>query len=340
MALGERIPSLKLPLGSARDPAEEERLLKLFWNRAELKKELQGLDDELHRLKDKLKQQEAANTRLLEQIERLEQILGNPERSHEAVVHFYLRGLWRTCRGLIEQFVADLRRQQQDRERKMQLLEFQGDQVERMQLAEARLAEATTVAEAERARLAEYVARHASLKGFWHYFRRRDLEVEIEAQRGRVAVADRHLNDMVEVRRTIDKEPWPEFAGLSVESRRAINLAAIAFAQLLCARLTDGSLAAQARSAVNRQVQDARYGTREQCALRVEQVTRGLAAVKSQEGLVAEIRARTDQVKASAAFRSQSDTVPTHDSLPRVSPGSDANVLVEDYWDLQKTLLR
>lgn len=340
MALGERITGLKLPLGNTRDPAEEERLLKLFWNRAELKKELQGLDDELHGLKDKLKQQEAANSRLVEQIERLEQILGNPERSHEAVVHFYLRGLWRTCRGLIEQFVADLRRQQQDRERKLQLLEFQGDQVERMQLAESRLAEAASVAEAERTRLAEYLARHASLKGFWHYFRRRDLEVEIEAQRGRVAVADRHHNDMVEVRRTIDKEPWPEFTGLSVEARRAINLAAIAFAQVLCARLSEGGLASQARAAINRQVQDARYGTREQCAQRVEQVIRGLQAVKAQDSLFAEVRARTDQIKASAAFRSQSDTIPTHDSLPRVSPASDASVLVEDYWDLQKTLLR
>lgn len=341
MALGEKLPSLKLPLAGGRDSAEEERLLKLFWNRAELKKELQGLDDELHQLKDRLKQQEAANARLLEQLDRLEQLLGNPERSHEAVVHFHLRGLWRACRGQIEQFVGDLRRQQQDRERKKQLAEFQQDRQERLELSDARLAEATATAQMERTRLDESRARLAALSGFWNYFRRRDLEVEIEAQRGRAAEADRHVDDMLESRRTLEKEPWPEFVGLSLEGRRAINVAAIAYAQLLYARLAGGGLAAQCRMAVNRNVQDARYGTREQCAERVAEVARGLAAVRSQDGVAAEIRARAEQIKGVGAWRSATDSVPSPESLPKAVPGGqDANVLVDDYWDLQKVLLR
>lgn len=340
MALGEKLPALKLPLVGGRDPAEEERLLKLFWNRAELKKELQALDDELHQLKDRLKQQEAANTRLQEQVDRLEQLLGSPERSHEAVVHFHLRGLWRACRAQLEQFVGDLRRQQQDRERKKQLAEFQQDRQERLQLADARLAEATAVAEAEQTRFAELQARLASLTGFWNYFRRRDLGVELEAQRARTADASRHQNDMVEARRTIEKEPWPEFIGLSVDGRRAINVAAIAYAQLLFARLADSGLAAHCRSAINRSVQDARYGSREQCAARVAQVIQGLAVVRSQDGVAMEIRTRVEQLKAAAAWRSATDTVPLRDSLPRATNGpNDANVLVDDYWDLQKVLL-
>ena len=60
--LPDKWSQLKLPSIGKADPAEQERLLKLFWNRAELKKELQGLDDQLHNLRNKLKQQENANS--------------------------------------------------------------------------------------------------------------------------------------------------------------------------------------------------------------------------------------------------------------------------------------
>ena len=61
MKLGERISSLAQPLlGNRRPSDEQERLLKLYWNRAELKKELASLDDDLYQLGDKLKQQAAA----------------------------------------------------------------------------------------------------------------------------------------------------------------------------------------------------------------------------------------------------------------------------------------
>ena len=62
--LPDKWSQLKLPSINKADPAEQERLLKLFWNRAELKKELQSLDDQLHNLRNKLKQQENANSRL------------------------------------------------------------------------------------------------------------------------------------------------------------------------------------------------------------------------------------------------------------------------------------
>ena len=67
--LPEKWSQLKLPTIGKPDPLEEQRLLKLFWNRAELKKELQALDDQLHNLRNKLKQQENANGRLQQQLE-------------------------------------------------------------------------------------------------------------------------------------------------------------------------------------------------------------------------------------------------------------------------------
>ena len=57
MNLSAKWPVLRLPALGQPDGVDDERLLKLFWNRAELKKELQALDDELHGLQDRIKQQ-------------------------------------------------------------------------------------------------------------------------------------------------------------------------------------------------------------------------------------------------------------------------------------------
>jgi len=340
--LPEKWSQIRLPAIGRADPLEQERLLKLFWNRAELKKELQALDDQLHNLRNKLKQQENANTHLQQQLEQLEMLLGNPERGRDALVHFGLKSLWRACREQLDQFATDIKRQKQDRQRKQQLAEFQQDRSERLKVADERLRQAEQVADAERERLKQREERMARLGGFWNYFRRRELAAEIVAQRQRCVVAERQLADMREAHRTIEKEPWPEFPGLTIDGRRSVNLAVIAYAQILYARLAASGLAMDARLANNRSVESARHGSLESCLARLKEIDAALALVRSQEGVVAEIKRRTDRMAASASWRSANETVPQPASLPPAATGGvpDANVLVEDYWDVYKILSR
>jgi hypothetical protein len=340
--LPDKWSQLKLPSIGKADPAEQERLLKLFWNRAELKKELQDLDDQLHNLRNKLKQQENANTRLQQQLEQLEVQLGSPERGLDALVHFGLKALWRACREQLEKFAGELKRERQDAQRKQQLAEFQQDRSERLKVADERLRQAQEVAEAERGRLSQRDARMAQLKQFWHYFKRRALAVEILEQRERCVGAERHLADMQESHRTIEKEPWPEFPGLSIEGRRLVNLAVIAYAQHLFARLAVSGLAMDARLANNRSVESAKHGSLDACLARLREIAQALALVNAQDGLVAEIKKRGDKMSAGATWRNANETVPQPASLPPAATGGvpDANVLVDDYWDVYKVLLR
>ena len=340
--LPDKWSQLKLPSIGKPDPAEQERLLKLFWNRAELKKELQGLDDQLHNLRNKLKQQENANSRLQQQLEQLEVLLGSPERGLDALVHFGLKALWRACREQLEKFAAELKRERQDAQRKQQLAEFQADRAERLKVADERLRQAQEVADAERGRLAQSEARMAQLQRFWHYFKRRTLAAEILAQRERCAAAERHLDDMRESHRTIEKEPWPEFPGLTIEGRRLVNLAVIAYAQHLFARLAVSGLAMDARLANNRSVESARHGSLDACLARLREIAQALALVNAQDGLAAEIQKRGEKMAPAATWRNANETVPQPASLPPAGTGGvpDANVLVEDYWDVYKVLLR
>jgi len=341
MNLSEKLPGLKLPALARDEAADDERLLKLFWNRAELKKELQALDEQLHTLRNRLKQQESANSRLQDQVEQLEVLLGTPERGPEALVHFALRNLWRECRTQLEQFSEELRRQRQEHERKRQLAEFKQDRKERLEVAERRLAEAGSVLAAERARLEEGRQRLARLSGFWNYFRRREQEAELVAQRARAEDAERQSADLQEAHRTIEKEPWPEFPGLSVDGRRAVNLAVIALAQLLCLRLAPSGVARDARQANHRRVQDVRYGSREECLARLDEIAAAMTAVRSRAGLAADIRAGAERLRAAVSWRTPADVVPSPASLPGVGGGSEiGNVLIDDYWDVYKVLLR
>ncbi|HEU4517363.1 MAG TPA: hypothetical protein VFR77_08670 [Steroidobacteraceae bacterium] len=340
--LPDKWSQLKLPSIGKADPAEQERLLKLFWNRAELKKELQSLDDQLHNLRNKLKQQENANTRLQQQLEQLEVLLGSPERGVDALVHFGLKALWRACREQLEKFSAELKRERQDAERKQQLAEFQQDRAERLKVADDRLRQAQEVSDAERGRLAASEQRMGQLQRFWHYFKRRALAAEILEQRERVASADRQLGDMLESHRTIEKEPWPEFPGISIDGRRHVNLAVIAYAQHLFARLAVSGLAMDARLANNRSVESARHGNLDACLARMREIAQALALVNAQDGLVAEIKKRGEKMGAAATWRNANETVPQPASLPPAATGGvpDANVLVDDYWDVYKVLLR
>src|SRR5690606_14815091 len=134
MSISDRLNTIRQRLAGSEPPEHEERLLQLYWNRAELKKELTRLQDEHYRLQEKLRAHEMAAEQAREQFAALEQYLGNPEAGAHALVYFQLRALWRNCATKVERFAEQLQQQQMDRERRRQLIEF--DQGRRRQLAD------------------------------------------------------------------------------------------------------------------------------------------------------------------------------------------------------------
>jgi hypothetical protein len=64
-----------------------------------------------------------------------------------------------------------------------------------------------------------------------------------------------------------------------------------------------------------------------------------MATVRSQDGVAAEIRVMTDRLRQHAAWRRPEDVVPAPSSVQSVS-AEGPNVLVDDYWDLHRVLLR
>ena len=167
---------LKLNFRDADAHPEDHRVLALFRNRAELKKAYGELQEEIYRLKDRIKQQEGATQRVQEMLGTLETRLAGPESGYPALVFYQLRRFWQSGRELIEQFVADLARQQEERERRAHLAEHNRRRFARRQAVEAELRRRRRLRLKARTQLAELQQQRARLMRFWHYFKRRNLD--------------------------------------------------------------------------------------------------------------------------------------------------------------------
>lgn len=352
MAISERLSNLRQVLSGERTPEEDERLLQLYWNRAELKKELTRLQKEQYRLLEQIKGLEGSVARSQEQLEVLEKYLGNPESAGHALVYFQLRALWRAASGKMARFAQQLQQQQSDREHRRQLIEF--DQGKRRQLADfdRRIEDARATADTLEAQIRLAESRLASMRGFWNYFRRRRLSEEIETERAKWDVAATLVTDLSDDRADAEDAKPPPFAGISIDGRRIVNTAVIAYAQQLVAALSASGIAMLAKETTSKRVYDVRYGGREECARLMGALRDALATLNEADNDLRGLKERTDAVRTNATYRSDADTVPLTDSIGAL-PGPSApvsgletvnragvNVLVDDYWDVYQSLLQ
>lgn len=349
MGISDRLSHL---LPGTQQPVEDERLLQLYWNRAELKKELGRLQTEHLQLLEQIKKQDSAATRAREQLEELEHYLGDPDSATHALVYFQLRGLWRACAARVARFAQQLRTQQEDRERRRQLLEF--DQTRRRQLAESgqRVSAARATASSLEAQLQLMESELKSLRGFWNYFRRRRLAEDIANVRETWDTAATQVTDLSDDRADLEGRAPPAFPGISIDGRRIVNTAVIAYAQQLASLLSNGGLAMLAKETTAKRVFDIKYGGRDDCARLMTLLREAISVVTDEGENLAGLKECTDSLRARADYRSDADTVPLTDSIGTLSLPSapvsglesinrtGINVLVDDYWDLYQALLR
>lgn len=344
-------------LGIVRRPQarleEDGRVLHLFRNRAELKKAYSDLQEEIHRLRDRIKQQEGVTARVQESTQALEQRLAQPAAGFTTLVFYQLRDLWRCGAELIAQMVTELAVQQEERERRHFIAEFNRQQFEKRQRVESELRNAETTAADVRSKLAELNASRARAASWWHYFKRRDLDRRLHAMNAELVGVNLTLDEARAAYEAVVAETPPEFPGLSVEARRAINVAGIAYAELLCLRLARTPLVQMAREAVRRREPVDQYGDQQACLSLMGDIGRAKALLQNRASIAQEVRTRSERLRAHAKYRSAIETVPTEDSVTAARDAAleDAvggtgpvetlpPVLRDDLWDLHRLLLR
>lgn len=331
---------------------EDGRVVELFRSRAELRKQHDDLNQEMQRLRDRLKQQEAATGRVQEMFESLEKRLESADTGLSTLVFYHLRALWADGREIIETLVKDLAAKKEDRERKAWALEGNRRQFQQRQDAEQQLRQAETLTVAARQQLAAFDARLAKLDKWWHRWER----PKVAAQRPALQAAVESAETMLATARArcehLEQSSGADFPGISVDSKRVINIAAIACAEVLCLRLARTSLVGAARVAMAKRESVEYYGDLATCVALMGDIVKARHLLKNRAGITQEVAQRSDRLRATASYLGEFETVPIPEScavsegdvLAHGSQGVTAarlpNVLAEDTWDLFSVLLR
>src|SRR6185369_10216826 len=275
---------------SAADAAPEDgRVVELFRSRAELRKQHDELGAEMQRLRDRLKLQEAATGRVQEMYESLEKRLEAADSGLSTLVFYHLRALWSDGREIIGLLVQDLGAKQEERERKAWVLEGNRRNFQQRQSAEQQLRQAESLMVAARQQLAAFDARLAKLNKWWHRWQRPKLAAQRPALQTAVGTAEAALTGARSRCEKIENAGAGDFPGISVEARRAINLAAIACAEVLCLRLARTTLVGSARAAMARRESLEYYGDMATCVAIMSDIVKARSLLKQRGGIMQEV---------------------------------------------------
>jgi predicted nuclease with TOPRIM domain len=331
----------------------DERLMNLFRNRVELKRAFLEQQSERDHLREQLRNQEASTRRAEERLEAMEQLLSKPEAGHSALVYFQLRSVWKASHEQLHSFAGQLFKQQEDRARRKQIMRFNQERDRRLSDLSDVIREARAQVDRRKADLDAARLRLDAATGFLRLFHRRRLRAEMAQLESDWESARDALEQLFDKRIKIESEPWPEFPGLNVEAKRAVNIAIIALAQHLYVHFSENDIARMARDAATRPIQDIKYGSEQDCKYLMTKIQELLAQMRDGSDWAREIKSRAQALRRQVSFRSERETVPMAGSLTSlpvaVGAGNfrqtvseiamDVNVLSEEYWDLYQAFV-
>ena len=327
---------------------DQEQLLRLYWNRAGVKRELVSLKREHFELMEKLEQQSSEIMRAQSQLEGLERLLTNPLAAANAMVYFQLRHMWRVAALKMEQFSRELKTQRESRERKQLHNAVLAKRSRRQQAITIKLHELTAKREQAELDCRGHERRLEGMNFLMRLFAAPSLRSKIQAFQNNREALDERIREFRDIIGRIEGEPLPEPDGLSLESRRLINIAVISLAQHMVLHFEENDLARLARKASKRSVADMKFGDRATCDRMVEHIRERISDLNRDKSLADQVKARADALVSQLAYRYETDSVPLRDGLADItrSVGSgknlDAplrvNVLDDDYWELAVNL--
>jgi hypothetical protein len=327
---------------------EEDQLMKLFWNRAELKKEVEKLRNQSFTQTEKLQEQEAINLRVQQQLEQLESNLGDPEYADTVFAYYQLRRAWGHCHSRLASLANDLEHSQNDKGLRQHLAGFKRQLHESLVDVNEQLRESTGKSGDLSAKIRALREMRSSRSGFWNFFRRRRMTSEINAYREERRVLTLEINTLTEVvQERISQEP-PEYAGLDVLARRNINLGIIAYAQELYLHFADRDLARHMLDSSLRQLKDVSYGSKRDCRGLSKYLEDRMRLLTSDSKLQPRIQLRTQYLSSVLHYNQEHDVVPVAGALnaivlikPDGQPKGEqaVNVLADDYWDVYSVLM-
>jgi hypothetical protein len=327
---------------------DKDKLVDLFRNRAELKKEFAALRDEKYQLQDRIKQHKGATARAQQQMDHLENLLSDREWVHNVVAFYQLRRLAAKCNAKLSKFAEQLKQQREQRAHGHLLAEWNEQRGEQAAAIEAEIGEQRLQSQLLEDRLQAVRNKLAAMNSFVKMFRKNSLEADIDQIVARTELVQAKENKLLMALQEIQNLDPPDPEGLDIASKRTINFMILSFVQQLYLHFEEDGLAAMAKESTEKSVGAVNYGSKYECDEITERVEKRLDTMKSVSEFAEILQKRAKLIAGHAMFRNDDDVVPVPGSVATVyaiDPNGvvrekDLSILGDNYFDVAKALSR
>ncbi len=342
--------SLTAIFGGAQEKPEEEseKLLNLYWNRAELKKEFASLRSEQFRLKDCIKSQEGATARIQQKLDHLEQLLLDPEWVYNVLTHYQLQALNLRCISKLGKFAEQLKQQREQKQNKQQLADWNGRRGEESAEIESQIGQKRMQLQTLEDQLQFERQRLVSMSGFVRIFRRRSVMKTIDRLAETIDCTRLEEEQLLLRYDEVQNRLPPDTQGLDIPTKRLINCMILAFAQQLYLHFGPDGIAGMAREAGEKSVGAINYGSKKDCDRVIARAGKRSQSFEKESDFADVLRQRAHLIAEKALYRNDDDAVPASGSVATVFAiseegavkTSDADLLGQNYWGLAGILSR
>ncbi len=299
---------------------------------------------------------QAERDTLAQRMKRLEAMLADPEKGQNAILYFRLRAIWAMCHS---DLIA-LSRQFQEKYTAAGSDDGNDTMVSATSAAHKAFAARQRVAHAGVRSLQEEQKRiNYELHG-----REKPFKVGERSTLSKESIRiEKQLDGAIRELTALQRNAPPALQssaspvqqkGLTLQTRRAINIALIALAQYFYLFYQEDQISAMALSASRKSVEDVNFGLASEC-LALGSKVRELATLSKNERKRHEaVRQRVEYLKKRLRYTNNSDTIPDRYSVNTIpirvnshagflgdhDDSFPVNVLALNYWDVNAALLK
>lgn len=341
--------SLTAILGiSEGDSGDSDKLLELYRNRAELKKDFDSLRDDTQKLQDQIKDQVGEAARLQQKLEHLEDLLLDPDWAYNVIVYYQLRAFNLRCVNQLAHFAEQLKQNSEQQQYGKVIDAWQDERDEEAQAMQARISEHQAQLQTLKDQFQAEQQRYSSMSSFARFLRKRSVRKTLDRIASQVeATRSREAELLAELEEIRSREA-PDTEGLDIATKRSINFMILAFTQQIYVHFAADNLAGLAQESSDKSVGAINYGTRKECEDILDIVRERAASMDDVTEFAGILKQRAQLIAENALFNSDGDAVPVPGSVSTVYEidqnggvkEKDANLIGENYWDVARALSR
>jgi hypothetical protein len=327
---------------------DNDKLVDLFRNRAELKKEFAALRNEKYQLQDRIKQHEGATARVQQKMDHLESLLLDREWVHNVVAFYQLRRLAAHCNVKLSKFAEQLKQQREEREHEQVLGEWSKQRDEKAAVIESSIGERRLQTQLLEDQLQAERHKLVTMNGISKMFHKNSLQADIDEIDARLALGQANENELLQaLEKTHNLDP-PDHDGLDRATKRSINFMILSFVQQLYLHFEEDGLAAMAKEASEKSVGAVNYGTKFECDEIIERIEKRWDSMRSVTEFADVLQKRAKLIADHAMFRNDDDVVPAAGTVATVFAidangvvkEKDISLLGDNYFGVAKVLSR